>query len=353
MNLPQTMKAVLWNGSATLEAVDVPMPEVPQGWALIKTEYTGLCGTDFSILHGTHPRAAAPLIMGHEITGTVAVAGNGGPMAGTRVTVEPLIHCGHCHPCQHGNQHVCGDLKLYGIDKPGSLAEFVALPPEVLVPVSGTVPVTEVALAEPLAVAIHAVSRSGLQGGENVVVLGAGPIGLLTALVARQAGAASVLVVEPSVERSDLAKSLGFETVAAQADPVEVAMAATGGHGYDIVFDAAGHPSVAAIVTKVVRVRGTVVIVGVYKKPTELDLQALNFLELTMVGTRVYTRADVEAAVAMIEADSLGLGRLPVRSFALEEANQAFELAMSAGAVVKVFISPLTEPRAAAAKETN
>lgn len=337
---PPSMRAAVWTGPDQLKNQQVPIPDPPPGWALIKVEYTGLCGTDFSILHGTHPRASAPLIMGHEITGVVQIAAPTGPPVGTRVTVEPLIHCGTCSACRNGATHVCRRLGLYGIDEPGSLAEYVALPAEALVPINAKVPAMEAALAEPLAVAVHAVSRSGLTGGERVVVFGAGPIGILTALVARQCGAEQILISEPSEERRLVAESLGFDTVPAGADPVQAILAATGGEGAHIVFDSAAHPSVAAALGGAVTVLGTVVLVGVYKKPAEVDLQSLTFAENTVVGVRVYTRADVEKAVELLESDALKLGRLPVEVFALEDIDQAFEKAMSASRVLKVLVSP-------------
>ena len=344
--LDTTMRAAVWTAPDTVETTELPLPKIPEGWALVRTEMTGLCGTDFSILHGTHPRAAPPLVMGHEITGIVEVAAETGPAAGTRVTVEPLIHCGECHPCSGGDTHVCRALKLYGIDVAGSLAEYVALPASALIPVSHSVPLEEAALAEPLAVAVHAVSRSGLVGGERVAVFGAGPIGILTALVARHRGAGSVLISEPSEARRMVAEELGFNTVAPGEDPVQAVLAATGGDGADIVFDSAAHPAVAAMLPRAVRVRGTIVLVGVYKKPVEVDLQALTFAENTVVGVRVYTRAAVERAVELIQTRELGLDRIPTRVFALEDTRQAFDQAMASGRVLKVFVSPAVAPAA-------
>jgi (R,R)-butanediol dehydrogenase/meso-butanediol dehydrogenase/diacetyl reductase len=335
-----TMTAAVWTAANQIDIQQLPVPDLPPGWALIRSEYTGLCGTDFSILHGSHMRAVAPLVMGHEITGIVEIAADGGPPVGTRVTVEPLISCGHCWPCRHDASHVCRNLRLYGIDLPGSLAEYVALPASALVAVRADVPVLEVALAEPLAVAVHAISQSQLRGGETVLVFGAGPIGVLTALVARQAGAARVLVSEPSPDRLAVAASLGFEALSSDTDPVEAVKAATDGDGADIVFDTAAHPSVAAVLSAAARVKGTIVLVGVYKKPAPVDLQALTFAEQRVVGVRVYTRADVERAVELIEADELGLGRIPVQVFPLEDTAAAFDLATAAGKVLKVLVAP-------------
>jgi 2-desacetyl-2-hydroxyethyl bacteriochlorophyllide A dehydrogenase len=343
------MRAAVWTGPDRIELQQLPLPEVPDGWALVRSEYTGLCGTDFSILHGSHPRATAPLVMGHEITGVVAVAAPSGPPIGTRVTVEPLISCGRCGPCRHGATHVCRNLGLYGIDVPGSLAEYVALPAESLVAFGPEVPVLHAALAEPLAVAVHAVSQAGMTGGETVLIFGAGPIGVLTALVARSAGAARILVSEPSPERSAVAESLGFQTVPAAADPVQVVRDATDGEGADVVFDTAAHPTVAARLSAAAAVQGTIVLVGIYKAPAALDLQAVAFAEQRLVGVRVYTRADVERAVALIETDELDLGRIPVRVFALEDTAAAFQLATAASGVLKVLVSPSPEESTPAA----
>lgn len=343
-SIPQTMRAAVWAGPDTIECRQIPVPAVPEGWSLIRSELTGLCGTDFSILHGTHPRAQAPVVMGHEITGVVEIAAADGPPVGTRVTVEPLISCGQCYPCTHGERHVCRRLKLYGIDVAGSLAEYVALPTESLIPIDPSVPVEEAALAEPLAVAVHAVARSGLAGGERVMVFGAGPIGILTALVARDAGAGSVLISEPSEARRQVAEDLGFQTVPQGADPIDEILTISGGDGADIVFDSAAHPTVAAQLPRAVRVRGTVVLVGVYKKPVEVDLQALTFAENIVVGVRVYTRAAFARAVQLIEGRTLSLHRIPVQVFALEDTAAAFETAMISGAVLKVLVSPSAHP---------
>jgi 2-desacetyl-2-hydroxyethyl bacteriochlorophyllide A dehydrogenase len=336
------MKAAVLTAPDTLELKQVALPEVPDDWALIKVEYTGLCGTDFSIYHGTHPRAETPLIMGHEITGTVAAAAPGGPAEGTRVVVEPLLTCGECAPCVGGNTHVCRNLKLYGIDRPGSLAEYIALPAAALLPVDSAVPARQAALAEPLAVAVHAVSLSGLAGGERVAVFGAGPIGLLTALVARESGAAEVFLVEPSDHRREAARRFGFTAVAPGTDPTDTVRAMTDGGGADIVFDSAAHPSVAAALSGAARVRGTIVIVGVYKEPAKLDLQGITFAEQTVRGVRVYTRQDMERAVQLLESDVLRLGRVPVEVFPLEKAADAFAKAMAASGVLKVLVGAAT-----------
>ncbi|BDZ41663.1 hypothetical protein GCM10025865_09620 [Paraoerskovia sediminicola] len=124
-----SMKAAVWTGTDEVGAHDVPRPEVPEGWALVRMAYNGICGTDLGIFHGTHPRAQHGIILGHEMSGWVETAGASGPAAGALVVVEPLISCGDCRSCMHGQAHVCARLGLYGIDSPGGAAEYVALPP--------------------------------------------------------------------------------------------------------------------------------------------------------------------------------------------------------------------------------
>ena len=337
-----SMKAAVWTATDQVQVSELPMPEVPEGWALVKVAYNGICGTDLAILHGRHPRASAPLIMGHEISGWVERAGATGPGAGTLVVVEPLITCGECRSCKNGLTHVCRNLGLYGIDSPGGMAQYVALPPEVLHAVPSGVDPRMATLAEPLAVAVHAVGLSELQPGCTVAVYGAGPIGILTALVARHAGAGAVVITEPSPYRRAVAEQLGFIVVPAGSTMAATLEPRTDGEGADVTFDSAAHPSVAAELTAVTRVRGRIVVVGVYKQPAALDLQSVCFKELTIAGVRVYTSRDVTTAIELIASGALGLERFPTRSFDLADASAAFDAAASGQECLKVLVTPLS-----------
>ena len=339
-----TMTAVLWTGTDVLEAREVPRPEIPDGWALIEVACTGICGTDLAILHGKHPRAKHGLIPGHEIAGHVVVDAPGSPPIGALVVVEPLISCGVCRACRAGATHVCRQLGLYGIDAPGSLARFVALPPGVLHEVPAGTDPRLAALVEPLAVAVHAVDLSGLRAGDVVAIAGAGPIGVLTALVAQHAGARAVVMSEPSATRRDVARKLGLTVVPEGGSLSEVVLDLTDGEGADVTFDAAGHPAVAPELTAATRVLGTVVIVAVHKEPVPVDLREVCFKELTVRGVRVYTTADVRRAIELVADDVLGLAALPTRTYPLAEAAAAFEAASSA-AYLKVFVA--SEPEQA------
>ncbi|MDT0166006.1 alcohol dehydrogenase catalytic domain-containing protein [Actinotalea sp. AC32] len=336
-----SMRAAVWTGTDAVEVRDVALPEVPEGWALVRVAYNGICGTDLSILHGKHPRAQAPLVPGHEISGWVERAGASGPREGALVIAEPLISCGTCRACRDGHGHVCRDLRLYGIDAPGGMAQYVALPPDVLHEVPSSVDPRTAALAEPLAVAVHAVALSGMQPGDTVAVHGAGPIGVLTALVARHEGAGTVVVTEPSAWRREVAEGMGFTVVPEGSSMAEVLAPLTDGEGADVTFDSAAHPSVAAQLTATTRVLGRIVVVGVYKQPTPVDLQAICFKEQTMVGVRVYTTADVRRAIELLADDALGLGSFPTRAYDLGDVEAAFAAATSGQDCLKVLVTPL------------
>jgi (R,R)-butanediol dehydrogenase/meso-butanediol dehydrogenase/diacetyl reductase len=338
-----TMRAAVWTGPGRVDVRDVPYPRVPDGWLLLRVEYGGICGTDLSIVAGKHPRAAAPLVLGHEIVGTVVRTGADGPPVGTRVVVEPLISCGRCRACHHQASHVCRELELFGIDAAGGLADRMAVPADRVVPVQPGVPVRRAAWAEPLAVAVHAVARAQVRGGESVLVFGAGPIGILVALVARQAGAARTVVVEQKASRRKIAVDCGFETVPDGVDPATSFRATNGSEGADIVFDAAGHPDVAAVLPASARETGTIVLVALYGDPVALDLRAVCFGEQRLLGSRVYTRDDLAEAVALLPDDPLGLDRLPVAVFPLDDAAAAFREARADDAPMKVLLE-IAEP---------
>ncbi len=337
--MTETMQAAVWTG---VDAVDVRVVERPKptaGEVLVRVEHVGICGTDLAIVHGVHPRARAGLIPGHEIVGVVAATTPDGPPVGARVVAEPLITCGACRACRTGSSHVCRNLGLYGIDAPGGLADYVALPAEVLHVVPDHVTALEAVLVEPLAVAVHAVDMASLNAGDTVAVFGGGPIGVLVAMVARQAGAGTIVIAEPNEWRRKVAADLGFVAVDGADALREAVLDVTSGEGADLTFDAAGHPSITTALAEVTRVLGRIVIVAVHKKPAELDLRAVCFKEQSLVGVRVYTHQDVRRAVDLLAGD-LDVSGLPVASYPLSAVEEAVQAAADGGGALKVLVTP-------------
>jgi (R,R)-butanediol dehydrogenase / meso-butanediol dehydrogenase / diacetyl reductase len=342
-NSMETMRAARFLGPHQLEVRTVALPEISEGEALVAIEACGFCGSDLSIFAGTHPRALAPLTVGHELAGRVVQIRDASIRfeVGDRVTVFPLITCGRCYACTHEQSHVCRQLRLFGIDVDGGMAQFARLPVSALIPLPGSVSYEIGALIEPLAVAIHGVSRAPSEEVQLAVVLGAGPIGLLTALAAKARGIPEVLVSDILPHRRDLARQLGLRAVPAGQELRSMVMEISGDNGADVIYECTGHPSAAQEMTTLARSRGTIVNLGVFKHPVEIDMQTVNFKELEIFGSRVYRRSDFEEALRL--APQLPLRELITRTFPLDQAELALQQ-FRAGEVCKAIIFPQQSP---------
>lgn len=321
------MRAATYQGPHHAGVVDKPAPRPREGWVQVAPEYFGVCGTDLHIWQGHHPRAQAGVTLGHEFVGRIT-EGTGSLHEGSPVFVNPLIPCGECPACVDGADHVCARARLFGIDADGGGAELVAVPEANLVPLPDGPDLLPFALTEPASVCVRAVRRSRQRLGDTVLVVGAGPIGLMVALFARQAGASSVVIAEPNALRASAAEGFGFEIV--QLD---------GGTKHHVVYDCTGHESVAPRVLDAVLTGGTLVDVGLYREPTTIDLPSLMRRELTIVGTHVYRPGDVRAAIDLIASGALPLRDLITSVRTLDEVQEAFE-SIVAGNEIKVIISP-------------
>ncbi|GEK34812.1 zinc-dependent alcohol dehydrogenase [Kurthia sibirica] len=329
------MKAIVYKQANEVVCRDESQPRIEEGYVLLKNYYAGICGTDLNIFAGTHPRATAPLIIGHEFSATVA-SKHSLYEIGTKVTVNPLINCGTCIPCQTGQSHVCEELKLVGIDMPGGMADYCVVKNDKIIPLPANVSLKLGALAEPVAVAVHAVRTARFLVGDRAVVYGAGTIGLCVALTLKLYGASDVTVVETNLKRLEKASELGFHTLNPSVDHVhEALLARTNNSGVDYVFDCAGHPNVMKQVTDIVKVQGTIVIVAAYKKPTEVNLIQGMFKEINMQFVRVYTKRDIELALQLLQTETQ-FEKIITHILAPEEAMKGFELLTTPSDAIKV-----------------
>jgi (R,R)-butanediol dehydrogenase / meso-butanediol dehydrogenase / diacetyl reductase len=321
--------ALVWLGGRTVAVVPVPVPEPRSGWVPVDVAYAGICGTDLHIAAGEHVRARPGTVLGHEFVGRLA-APSGDLPAGQPVFVNPMVHCGTCDGCRAGRVNACRNLTAVGVDYPGAVAGRTVVPDYGLHPLPADTDLVAAALIEPAAVAVRAVRRSGLQVGQRAHVVGGGPVGLLIALVATAAGAA-VTLSEPSDDRRRRVTDLG---VAVAATPEELDQPA------DVVFDATGHPAVAPTLLGWLRVGGTAVVVGAYAPGTHgVDLLQLMFAELTVVGTRIYLRGDIDAAIDLVTTGRLDVRSVVSRIRPLDEAAAAVD-DLRRGEGMKVLIQP-------------
>jgi (R,R)-butanediol dehydrogenase / meso-butanediol dehydrogenase / diacetyl reductase len=310
------MRAMVWQGRGRMEGQDREAPRPAAGEVLLRVLTAGICGTDLTIYQGRFDpsRSVPPLIPGHEICGLIEELGAGleGWAVGERVAVDPLIPCGSCYACDHGFPHVCRSLKLVGVDRDGGFAEFVAVAAGRLHRLPAGISDVEGAMVEPLAVAVHDVRQGQLAIGGTALIVGGGPIGLLIAMVARAAGAGRVAVSEVNEQRLSLAKAQGFPTYSpAEADFLERVRGDFDGLGPDLVFEATGSAPGYQSAIDCLRVRGRLVQVGIPKGPIELDIRRMNFSELSVIGTRVYSPDDIAAAINLLDS-----GRVEAQSLA-------------------------------------
>jgi (R,R)-butanediol dehydrogenase/meso-butanediol dehydrogenase/diacetyl reductase len=336
-----TMRAAFYEGHQKIR-IGEGSPVAPSpGQVRIRVSHCGICGTDLHLFHGTlDSRVRQPHVMGHEMSGVVDVVGEGvtGWKAGDRVAVRPLEYCGTCPACRAGHEHVCHTLKVIGVDLPGAMQGTCTVPARTLHALPESLSLEHGALVEPLAVACHDVRLGEVASGENVVVLGAGPIGVLIGLVSRLAGA-RVILSEVNPFRRRLAERLGLETV----DPREVDLPGlvderTGGAGADVVFEVSGSAAGAESMTALPRVRGRIVIVAIHAEVPRVDVFRVFFRELRIVGARVYEGQDFEKAIRVAASGALPLRELITNVMPLEGLESALHQMESGGEVMKVLI---------------
>ena len=335
------MKAAYYQGNRTIRLGE-SVPRTPGlDEVRIHVAYCGVCGTDLHIFKGgMDKRVSIPQVIGHEMSGEIAEVGGNvrGWSVGDRVVVRPLHPCGNCPACRAGHAHICYNLKFLGIDTPGAFQGSWTVPAHTLHRLPPNLPFDRAALIEPVAVACHDVRLGEVKSGEEVVVIGGGPIGLLIALVAASIKA-RVLVSEVNPFRRNLAREIGLEAV----NPREVDLAdligkRTGGAGADVVFEVSGSAAGAATMTQLVRSRGRIVIVAIFGEAPKVDLFRFFWRELRLRGARVYEAEDFDKAIALSASGALPLEHLISARQPLKDLQTVFEQIETSTDLMKVLI---------------
>ncbi len=310
-----TMKAAVFQGIGQIEVADVPWPEPGAGEVLVQVGYCGICGSDLEALQvGMYEPG---LIIGHEFAGAIAGLGPdvSGWRVGERVVVNDAIPCGVCGPCREGRLDACEDLTMVGVTHDGAMAEYIKVTARGLHRLPAGVSLRRGALVEPLTVALHGVRRSRLKAGDHALVMGGGPIGLLTLQCARLAGARTVVVTEIDPTRAELAERLGATLVLDPSrDNVGVALAGlTDGRGPDVIYICTGAPAPYRDAVSLVRKGGQVFVLGVCVEPVEADFMSVVLNDLCIEGS-LAGRAEFPAAI-----DLVAQGRVDVEALVSHE----------------------------------
>lgn len=333
-------KAAFYEGNRRFSYGECATVPPRAGEAQIRVAYGGICGTDLHIYHGNMDRrVSTPQVIGHEISGVVTALGDGveGVKLGDPVAVMPL-NTDRCLERDAEYSHICEHLKFMGIDTPGGFQSYWTVPAYTLHRLPPTLPLMYGALVEPLAVACHDVRMGQVRAGEKVAILGGGPIGTLIGMVAQSVGA-EVIVSEINPYRLDFARALGMDAVnPLETDLASYVMNKTADHGVDVVFEVTGTATGAEMMTKLPRIRGRIVIVGIAAAPAPVDLFRFFWRELNLQGARVYEHQDFDRAIELAGAGNLALDRIITQIRPVEQLQEAIEILEKGGDVMKILI---------------
>ncbi len=336
-----TINAAFYRGNKTfvVEKTDAVPPG--KGEVAVRVAYCGICGTDMHVFHGNmDARVGHNRIVGHEMSGVIDALGEGveGLSVGQKVVVRPLDPDLNCPASKAGYPHISHNLKFLGLDTDGAMQEVWTVPAHTIHVLPDDIRMDHAALIEPLAVACHDVRLSGLQSGEDVVVIGGGPIGILCAMVAREAGG-NVVLSEVIETRLAIAKELGFATLnPAKVNLKDEINARTDGKGADVVFEVSGtQPGVDAM-TEVAATRARIVMVAIHAQKPQIDLFQFFWRELKLIGARVYEPEDYDKAIELVAAGRVEADTVITDVSPLSEIQSAFEALDSSPTALKSLI---------------
>ncbi len=342
------MKAAALKGSRSMAMIELPDDDPGPGQVKLRVAYCGICGSDMHEYEADNPPRALGFlnpVMGHEFSGTVVAVGDGVERiaTGTLAVGNPGAGCGSCAFCAQGRENLCrvpgGGGMGYAI--PGAYAEFVTMPQRCVVPLPAGADLRAAALTEPFAVARHALIAGRYRPGETLAVIGAGPIGLLTVIAARQMGGSKIIVSEPLPGRRAAAERAGASDVIEPAQLIDVSRKVSGGEGAEISVDCSGLPAgIASCVDATVR-GGRIVIAGVGEQPFPMDILRSIINEYSYLAVLGYSRQEFIDSAMMIANRGVDVSPVISDVVPVEGTPDAFaRLSAGRDELCKVLVSP-------------
>lgn len=330
------MKALVYDAPYQMTVHDVPQPTIGTDEVLIHVAYSGICGSELSGFEGKNSLRKPPLIMGHEFSGVIAEVGQQAAIArpdlqiGARVTANPLVTCGQCEYCLSGHHQLCPKRKLLSAVLPGSNAEYVAVAAVNVLLLPDNIPMTTAALTEPMACAVHTARLAAPRPGETALVIGAGPIGLLTIQALSIYGLKTIYCADLNPERLAMVESLGAVPVNLKEwnGPV------------DIAVDAVGANSTRASCIKSVRAGGRVAWVGLHEAESPLPINDIIRREIACYGSFAYNPLDFKAALDGLAEGRFALKQGWTRVEPLNAGKACFEELLRGSSVAKIWLQP-------------
>lgn len=325
------------------ELVEKEVPSLGDTQVVIAIKASCICGSDLHIYKGKHPSAALPTSIGHELAGEVISVGSKvtSVQIGQRVTVEPVVACGACLPCQAGTYGYCDNLSYHYRKGQGALADYFVADERYVYKLPDDMPYEAGALIEPLAVAVHAVKRAKIGLGDKVLIIGAGPIGILVAAVCKSAGAQEIIVADISDARLDLAAAMGATIIinSQHESVLDVIKRVTGGRGIAKSFECVGREETFVQAMSSLCKGGLATMLGIFEQPA-IQIPASIFVsqEITVQGSQGYCW-DFETAIGL--TSTIDLSKMVSHVFPLAEIDAAMKVALSpTEKAVKVILKP-------------
>ena len=349
------MLAAVYHGPNDLRVEDVSIPKIASGEILVEVLSASICGTDLRIFHGNH-RMYQPgtiRIPGHEVVGIIAEVGSGvkNYAVGQRVFCAPNTGCGHCDQCVTGNNNLCANYDAIGVTSDGGFAEYVRIPANSVqqgnvIPVSESVDPAVAALVEPFACVLRGQNALHIKPGEVVLVMGAGPIGVMHTKLAKARGAGCVIVSEPISDRAAQVLRMGADRVVnpTAEDLNQVVKAETQGRGADVIIVAAPVHAAQEQSLELAAIGGRINFFGGLPKDRHtitIDSNLVHYKELVITGTTACSTADCRQAIQIVNSGLIDLSDLVSRRFPLREAVAAFEAAEDRKSL-KIVLEPST-----------
>jgi len=331
------MKAAVFYGTRDIRVEEVETPEVGENDVLVRVKACGVCGSDVhSYKNAKYIEMPKNAILGHEISGEVSKIGSNVNQVsvGDRVVVEPLIGCGRCNFCMTGQYHLCKGLKHIGWQYKGGFAEYVSVPQEKVYKLPDDVPYEEAALLDGFAVAVHAIHRVNPDISDEVVIFGAGTIGLSILQLIKVSGARKIVVVDLNDKMREVSKALGADIFVnpKKEDLLKIINNLTNSVGANVVFESVGgNASTMSDAVKIVKPGGTIGAIGSFVKCPEFDFSLFHDKEINLLSVWSFSKwkeiPEMEIALNLLAEGRINAKSLITHKFSLDDINEAFSTA--------------------------
>ena len=336
------MKAIQITTPGEIKVIEKELVTLKEGEALLKVLYCGICGADVASYTGNQPFTTYPRIPGHEFSAQIVEIpeNDKGLKAGDIVTCNPYFNCGECYACKRGIVNACHDNQTMGVQRDGSFQEYITMPIERIIDGKG-LSAKELALIEPFAISCHALSRAEVKEGDNLLVMGAGPIGLF-ALIKAKAMGAKVLIADMLESRLDLAKEFGADCVVnVKENDLHTACAEfTNGNGFDVCVEACGAPETFLSCINEAAHGANIILIGNGKRETTFVHSIILKKELNIFGSRNAYTKDFENLIDLVKSGKADIIKMVSGVYGIDNANEAFEaLSHNDGTLAKLLIN--------------